>query len=176
MEYWLYNFISEFWSLMQRQKQRVSQNLKTYFWVKECMIISTPNSYSIWVFFFFPWKRFFIPLKTMFQCANVASIGSAISFRSFDVSHRRRWGVYDYFNTQFLLNLGVLFFPWQRFFIPLKTIFQCANVASIGLAMSFRVFDLSLSRRWGSVSLFQHPILTQFWCSFFPLKVMSYTF
>jgi len=28
----------------------------------------------------------------MFQCFNVASIGPEISFRSFDVSHRRRWG------------------------------------------------------------------------------------
>src|SRR6266700_2978193 len=30
----------------------------------------------------------------MFQCFNVASIGPAISFRSFDVSHKRRWGGY----------------------------------------------------------------------------------
>src|SRR6266567_666585 len=30
----------------------------------------------------------------MFQCSNVASIGPAISFRSFDVSHKRRWGGY----------------------------------------------------------------------------------
>src|SRR6266568_1729793 len=30
----------------------------------------------------------------MFQCFNVASIGPAISFLSFDVSHKRRWGGY----------------------------------------------------------------------------------
>jgi len=53
--------------------------------------------------------------------------------------------------------------------------FQCANVASIGLATSFRSFDDSLSRM-GSVSLFQHPILTQFGCSFFPLKAIIYAF
>src|SRR6266700_3336677 len=36
----------------------------------------------------------FIPFRTMFQCFNVATIGPAISFRSFDVSHKRRWGGY----------------------------------------------------------------------------------
>ncbi len=54
--------------------------------------------------------------------------------------------------------------------------FQCANVASIGLATSLWSFDGSLSRTWGCVSLFQNPILTQFGCSFFPLKALIYTF
>src|SRR6266567_57818 len=60
--------------------------------------------------------------------------------------------------------------------MPLRTMFQYVNVASIGPAMSFRLFDVSLSRRWGSVSLFQNPILIQFGFSFFPLKVIIYTF
>src|SRR6266567_3246522 len=60
--------------------------------------------------------------------------------------------------------------------MPFRTMFQYVNVASISPAMSFRVFDISLSRRWGSLSLFQNPILTQFGCSFFLLKATIYTF
>ena len=67
----------------------------------------------------------------MFQCFNVASISPAISFRSFDVSHRRRWGVYYYFNTQFLPNFGVLCCHWKWSFIPFRTMFQCFNVAMV---------------------------------------------
>ena len=41
--------------------------------------------------------------------------------------------------------------------------------------MSFRVFHVLLHGWWG-VLLFQHPFVTQFWCSSFPLKVIIYTF
>jgi len=89
---------------------------------------------------------------------------------------QERKSEFHYFSTQFWSNLGVLFFPWKLLFIPSRTMFQYANVASIGSAMSFRVFHVSLSRGWGSVSLFQHPILVQSWCSFFLLKATFYTF
>jgi len=38
--------------------------------------------------------------------------------------------------------------------------FQCANVASIGLATSFRSFDGSLSKRWGNVAVLAVQLLT----------------
>src|SRR6266567_2650951 len=97
----------------------------------------------------------------MFQCFNVTSIGPAISFRSFDVSHRRRWGVYHYFNTQFLLNFGVLYCYRKQWFIPIRSMFQCVNVTSIGPAISFRSFDVSHKRRWGGYII----ILTPNFCS-----------
>ena len=78
IEYWLYNLIFEFWSLMQQQKQRVSDFLKTQFLLNFGILFS-------------PWRRFFIPFRTMFQCLNVTIIGSAFSCWSFDVSHRRWW-------------------------------------------------------------------------------------
>ena len=105
----------------------------------------------------------------MFQCFNVASISPAISFRSFDVSHRRRWGVYYYFNTQFLLNFGVLCCYWKCLFIPFRTMFQCFNVASIGPEISFRSFDVSHRRRWGGDTI----ILTPSSYSFFVFYVST---
>ncbi len=45
----------------------------------------------------------------MFQCGNVTSIGPAISFRSFDVSHRRRWGGYIIILTPNFCSILVFF-------------------------------------------------------------------
>src|SRR6266700_1502864 len=45
----------------------------------------------------------------MFQCFNVASIGPAISFRSFDVSHKRRWGGYIINLTLNCCSISVFF-------------------------------------------------------------------
>ena len=200
---------------MQKQKQRVSDFLKTHFLINFGIL-------------FFPWKRYFIPFSTMFQYFNVATIGCAISFQSFDVSDKRWWecniittpnsysilvfffstesdflylliacfnvqmwpvlllqfhfkllmfssardgAVYHYFSPQFWFNVGVLFFyPWKLFFIPSRTMFQNANVASIGPTISFRVFDISFSRGWGSISLFLKPFLCLFGCSYMGLK------
>ena len=120
---------------------------------------------------FFPWKRFFLPFRTIFQCANVASIGPAISFQYFDGSQGRTWRRCHNFCTQFLLNFSVLLFPWKCLIIPSRNMFQYVNVASIGFAISFRSFDVSY---WGR-AISSHAIFAQFWCSFFPLNVLAYT-
>jgi len=63
-------------------------------------------------------KMFVIPFRTMFQCFNVASIGPEISFRSFDVSHRRRWGGdYHYFTPSSYSFLVSLFPPKTMIYI-----------------------------------------------------------
>src|SRR5437016_2779645 len=112
----------------------------------------------------------------MFQYANVASIGPAMSFRVFDVSFSRGWGSVSLFQHPILVQSWCSFFLLKEIFIPSRTMFQCLNVASIGPAVLFRVFDVSFSTGWGSVSLLQHPILVQSGCSFFPLKEIFYTF
>jgi len=125
---------------------------------------------------FFPLKAIFYTFQghvLIFQCGQYWFCNFMLKFWCFT---QEVMGVYHYFKTQFLLNFGILFFLWKHYFMPFRTIFQYVNVASIGPAMSFRVFDVSLSRRWGSVSLFQNPILIQFGCSFFPLKAIIYTF
>ena len=65
-------------------------------------------------------------------------------------------GVYHYFSTQFWFNLGILFFPWKRFFIPFRTMFQCFNVAIIGSAFSYWSFDVS-HRRWWECIIISAP-------------------
>ncbi len=125
---------------------------------------------------FFPLKAMFYTFwdyVSMFQCGQYWFCNFMLKFWCFT---QEVMGVYHYFKTQFQLNFGILFFFWKRYFMPFRTMFQYVNVASISPAMSFRVFDISLSRRWGSLSLFQNPILTQFGCSFFPLKATIYTF
>ena len=104
MEYWLYNFIFEFWSMMQQQKQMVSDFLKTHFLLNFGIL-------------FFPWKQYFIPFSTMFQCFNVASIDSAISFRSFDVSQKRWWECNIITTPKSYSILVFFFFHWKRFFV-----------------------------------------------------------
>ena len=99
----------------------------------------------------------------MFQYKDGASIGPAKSLRCFDLSPTRRKGVYDYLRTQFLLNLGVLCVPRKQSFIPIKTMFQYKNVASIGPAISFRSFDVSLSRRRRRRDGEFHHFYTHFW-------------
>src|SRR6266568_3005689 len=54
-------------------------------------------------------KQRFIPFRAMFQCFNVASIGPAISFLSFDVSHKRRWGGYIIILTLNSYSISVFF-------------------------------------------------------------------
>ena len=76
---------------------------------------------------------------------------------SVDISHRKRWGVYYYFNTQFLHNFGVLCCHWKQSFIPFRAMFQCFNVASIGPATSFRSFDVSHRRRWEGDTIILTP-------------------
>src|SRR6266568_2207074 len=55
------------------------------------------------------WKQRFIPFRAMFQCFIVASIGPAISFLSFDVSHKRRWGGYIIILTLNSCSISVFF-------------------------------------------------------------------
>jgi len=78
----------------------------------------------------------------------VASIGPAISFRSFDVSHKEEMGrVYHYFNTQFLLNFSVLCLSAESdilYFSGHVSMFQCGQYC---LEISLRTFDVSHRRR-----------------------------
>jgi len=87
------------------------------------------------------WKWLFIPFRTMFQCFNVASIGPEISFRSFDVSHRRRWGGDTIILTPSSYSFFVFFVSTKNY--DLYHLFQCFNVASIGPSLSFWSFDVS---------------------------------
>ena len=81
----------------------------------------------------------------MFQCFNVVSIGPAISFRSFDVSHRRRWGgdIIILTPISYSFIFSVLCFHWKLWLIPFRPKFQCLNVASIGPSISFWSFEVS---------------------------------
>ena len=147
MEYWLYNFIFEFWSLMQQQEQRVSHFLKAHFWLNFGIL-------------FFPWKRFFIPFRTMFQCFNVTIIGSAFSCWSFDVSHRRWWEciIISAPNSGSIL---VFFFSPESNNLYLSV--PCFNVSMwpvLVLQFHFEVL-MFCTRGDRSVTLLQHPILTQ---------------
>lgn len=90
---------------MQQQKQRVSDFLKTCFLLNFCI-------------FFFLWKQYFIPYSTIFQCFNVASIGSAISLRSFDVSHKRCWEC-NIITTPNSSSISVFFFSTESDFLYL---------------------------------------------------------
>ncbi len=80
-QYWSCNFISKLWCFTQEEMGRVYHYFNAQFLLNFGVLCCY-------------WKWSFIPFRTMFQCFNVASIGPAISFRSFDVSHRRRWGGY----------------------------------------------------------------------------------
>src|SRR6266567_2524925 len=104
----------------------------------EFIIISKPNSYSIWVFFFPPESdNLYLP-GPCFNLQMWPVLAFPLHFEVLMVHSAGHGGVYHYFKTQILLNLGVLFFPCKRQFIPSRSMFQCANVASIGPVISFR--------------------------------------
>ena len=83
---------------------------------------------------------------------------------------------FHYFYIHFLPNVGVLGSVWKAWFIAFRTIFQCVNVASIDLTISFGTFDPRFMRTWESISLFLHPFSAQFWCSLVHLKAVIYSF
>src|SRR6266568_1959015 len=75
----------------------------------EFIIISKPNSYSIWVFFFLPESdNLYLPGP----CFNVQMwpvLALPPHFEVLMVHSAGHGGVYHYFKTQLLLNLGVFF-------------------------------------------------------------------
>ena len=163
MEYWWYNFIFEFWSLMQQQEQRVSHFLKAHFWLNFGIL-------------FFPWKWFFIPLRTMFQCFNVTIIGSAFSCWSFDVSHRRWWDCIIISAPNSGSILVFFFFPESDFLYLLIACFNVQMWPVLLLQFHFE-FLMFPSARDGAV---YHYFSPQFWFNlgvlFLPLKAIFYTF
>ena len=69
---------------------------------------------------------------------------------------KQKQSVSDFLKTHFLINFGILFFPWKRYFIPFSTMFQCFNVATIGCAISFQTFDVS-DKRWWECNIITTP-------------------
>ncbi len=126
-QYWSWNFTSNFWCFTQEE-------MRVYHYVNTQFLLN----FSVLCCY---WKWLFIPFRTMFQCFNVASIGPEISFRSFDVSHRRRWGGDTIILTPSSYSFFVFFVSTKNY--DLYHLFQCFNVASIGPSLSFWSFDVS---------------------------------
>src|SRR6267378_2763364 len=101
----------------------------------------------------------------MFQCFNVASISPAISFRSFDVSHRRRWGGYIIILTPNSCSILVFFVATEIDILYLSG--PCFNVSMWPvLVLQFHFEVLMFHRRWGGY------IIT---CGSGPLRCMAVT-
>ncbi len=84
----------------------------------------------------------------MFKCANVASIGPATSFRSFDVSHKRRWGGYIINLTLNCCSISVFFVATESDSLYLSG--PCFNVSMWPvLVLQFHFEVLMFHRRWG---------------------------
>src|SRR6266567_3349079 len=77
----------------------------------EFIIISKPNSYSIWVFFLSPESDSLYLPGLCFNVQMWPVLALPLHFEVLMVHSAGHGGVYHYFKTQFLLNLGVLFSP-----------------------------------------------------------------
>src|SRR6266568_3572585 len=105
----------------------------------------------------------------MFQCGNVTSISPAISFRSFDVSHKRRWGVYIIILTLNSCSILVFFVATEGDSLYLSG--PCFNVLMWPVLVLQFHFEVLMFHRGGDgegISLFYHPFPTHFLCSLFP--------
>ena len=109
----------------------------------ECIIISAPNSGSILVFFFSPESNF---LYLLIACFNVQMWPLLLLQFHFEVLMFHLvddGGVYHYFNTQFLLNLCVLFFFQKAIIYTFQghvSICKCGQYWSCNLISSFWCF------------------------------------
>jgi len=112
-QYWSCNVISSFWSITQQE-------------VGKCIIISTPNSDSILVFFFPPESDVLYLLGSCFNVQMWPVLVLQCHFEFLMYHSAGNGGVYRYFNTQLWLKFGVLFFPLKAI-IYTVSMFQCSQ-------------------------------------------------
>jgi len=116
-QYWSCNVISSFWSITQQE-------------VGKCIIISTPNSDSILVFFFPPESDVLYLLGSCFNVQTWPVLVLQCHFEFLMYHSAGNGGVYRYFNTQLWLKFGVLFFSLKAIIYTLQyhvSMFQCSQ-------------------------------------------------
>jgi len=79
-QYWLHNFILEFWCFRQKEMEKELHHFYIHFLL----------NFGVLGCF---WKVWFIAFRTMFHHINVANIGPASLVCTFDAWSRRRWGI-----------------------------------------------------------------------------------
>src|SRR6266567_4563218 len=134
----------------------------------EFIIISKPNSYSIWVFFLSPESN---NLYLPGPCFNVQMwpvLALPLQFEVLMVHSAGDGGVYHYFKTQFLLNLGVLFSPESdNLYLP----GPCVNVQMwpvLALPLHFEVLMVHSAGHGGVYHYFKTQFLLNLGVLFFP--------
>src|SRR6266567_5765297 len=101
----------------------------------------------------------------MFQCFNVATIGPAISFRSFDVSHKRRWGGYIIILTLNSCSILVFFVATESDSLYLSgPYFNVLMWPVLVLQFHFEVLKFPALASMSVTLCHAHPLMTHVHC------------
>ena len=99
-------------------------------------------------------------LQSSLDHINVASIHLQFNF-GFLINHAvGDVALITLYIYQYCTNFSVLGFIWTLFIRALRCILDHVNVASIHLAIQFRVFDQSCRSRWSIITLYIYQLWT----------------